>query len=149
MTLISNCQKGRRPMWHVWHLCRNTVKALLCWWPEAFSAKFREKLQKCKIQIEAPVCSELKLGIGQNFEREGKEEQISNTDQSDLSLSVISFSTQKARRHDYTLWRSKSITSLLLNGSADTNPSFLGHKMIKCSLNTINMSTRQTALAYQ
>lgn len=149
MTLISSCQKGRRPMWHVWHLCRNTVKALLCWWLEAFSAKFREKLQKCKIQIEAPVCSELKLGLGQNFEREGKEEQISNTDQSDLSLSVISFSSQKARRHDYTLWRNKFITSLLLNGSADTNPSFLGHKMIKCSLNTINMSTRRTALAYQ
>ena len=37
----------------------------------------------------------------------------------------------------------------LTERSADTNPSFLGHKMIKCNLNTINVSTRWTAFTYE
>lgn len=53
-------------------------------------------MQECKIQIEVPICSELKLGIGQDFEHEGKEQQISKTGKSDLRQSVISFSAQKA-----------------------------------------------------
>lgn len=99
-------------------------------------------MQKCKIQIEVPICSELKLGLGQDCEHEEKGKQSSKPEKSDLSQSVISFSAQKARHHYHTLLRSKFITSLLLNGSADTNPSFLGHKMIGSSLNTINMSMR-------
>lgn len=46
-------------------------------------------------------------------------------------------------------WRSQFITSLSLNRSADTNPSFLGHKMIKRNLNTINVSTRWTVFTYE
>lgn len=37
----------------------------------------------------------------------------------------------------------------LLNGSADTNPSFLGHKIIKHNLNTINISRRRNAFTYK
>lgn len=59
-------------------------------------------------------------------------QQISKTNKSDVSSqSIISFSTEKAKRHCSTLMKSKSITSLSLNGSVDTNPSFPGYKMIK------------------
>lgn len=43
------------------------------------------KMQKCKIQIEVPMCSELKLGIGQDCEHEEKGKQSSKPEKSDLS----------------------------------------------------------------
>ena len=55
---------------------------------------------------------------------------------------TILFHAENAGHQCCMSLRSQLITSLSLNRSADTNPSFLGHKMIKRNLNTINVSTR-------
>lgn len=66
-----------------------------------------------------------------------------------IKILIVFLRVANAGHHYCMSLRSKFITSLSLNGSADTNPSFLGHKMIKCNLNTINMSTRWSAFTYK
>lgn len=48
--------------------------------------------------------------------------------------STVLFHAETAGHHCSAALRTKFITSRSLNESADTNPSFLDHKMIKCNL---------------
>lgn len=81
------------------------------------------------------------------MQREGTDDQ--RTQHISSKHASILFHAENAGHQCCVSLRSQFITSLSLNRSADTNPSFLGRKMIKHNLNTINVSTRWTAFTYE
>lgn len=61
---------------------------------------------------------------------------------------IIFFDVENVGHHYCVTLTSRFHYFSLLNGSADTNPSFLGHKIIKHNLNTINIC-RRSAFTYK
>ena len=115
---------------------------------ETAHVKFKETQQKGETAIKVLFCPKLKLGLGWGAAAERRDRRSAHP-------------THQVTTSNYSLPRWERWASMLhafeepihyfslTERSADTNPSFLGRKMIKRNLNTINVSTRWTAFTYE